>query len=160
MYRTILAATAALFLAQAAQASDTMVKQIDVSADPGAISNAKAAAYWANLAPDLKSAIAARLVDRLGDEGSKIDIDIDEIALTNSFANVVADQDGVLAGTVHVTSDTDNSKFDSYQLGVTSKMALPFFPEGKVPVGAFHDTPEYYVAMVNAFADAVVARLK
>lgn len=160
MYRTILAATVAAFLAQGAQASETMVKQIDVSADLSAISNARAAAYWANVAPDLKAAIAARLVDRLGDDGSKIDIDIDEIALTNSFANVVADQDGVLNGTVHVTSDSDNSKFDSYKLMVTSQMAQPFFPQGMVPVAIFNDTPEYYTAMINAFADTVVSKLK
>ena len=42
----------------------------------------------------------------------------------------------------------------------SSTAASAFSEEGKPLTGAFSDTPEYYAALVRAFADAVVTRLK
>lgn len=160
MFRKVLMATTALFIAQAAFAQDTMVKEIDVTADITAISNAEAASYWANTAADLQNAILARLVDRVGKDGVKISVDIDELSLANSFQNQLNLEDAVLVGSVNVTSDTDNTKFDSYELTVTALTAQAFAPDGAVLDGAFTDTPEYYAALIAAFADGVVTRIK
>lgn len=160
MFRKILMTTTALFLANAAFAQDTMVQEVDVAADITAISNAEAAAYWTNAADDLENAIVARLVDRIGDEGSKISIDIDELSLANSFQNQLGLEDAVMVGMVNVTSDVDNAKFDSYELTVSALTAQAFASDGVVLDGAFTDTPEYYAALIAAFADGVVSRLK
>ena len=136
------------------------VKSIDVTADLDAVTNPAAAKYWSNISADLKDAIAARLVDRIGDEGSEIKVDIDEVSLANSFQTAMGMEDAVISGQVNVSSETDNSVFDGYELTVSSTAASAFSEEGKPLTGAFSDTPEYYAALVRAFADAVVTRLK
>ncbi|MDO9637742.1 MAG: hypothetical protein Q7J44_04305 [Pseudotabrizicola sp.] len=160
MFRKILMTTTALFLANAAFAQDTLIEEVRVDADITAIANAEAAAYWTNAATDLQAAILARLIDRTGEEGSKILIDIDELSLSNSFQNQLGLEDAVMVGMVNVTSDTDNSKFDTYELTVTAQSAQAFAPDGTVLDGAFTDTPEYYAALIAAFADGVVSRIK
>lgn len=160
MLRNLLMTTTAVFIASAAFAQDTMVQEVSVEADLTAVSNAQAAAYWTNAADDLENAIVARLVDRIADTGSKISIDIDELALSNSFQNQLGLEDAVLVGMVNVSNDTDNSKFDAYELTVTAQSAQAFAADGTVLEGAFTDTPEYYAALIAAFADGVVTRLK
>lgn len=160
MFRKVLLTTTALFLANAAFAQDTMIKEVSVEADITAITNAEAAAYWTSAADDLENAIVARLVDRIGEEGSNILIDIDELSLSNSFQNQLGLEDAVMMGTVNITSETDNSNFDTYELTVTAQSAQAFAADGTVLEGAFTDSPEYYAALIAAFADGVVTRLK
>ncbi|MFN7223884.1 MAG: hypothetical protein ACK4MS_07695 [Paracoccaceae bacterium] len=160
MFRKTLLTTAALFIATAAMAQDTKVKEVSVTADMTAVSNVQAAAYWTSMADDLENAIVARLVDRIADDGSKVVVDIDELSLANSFQNKLGLEDAVLVGMVNVSNEADNAKFDTYELTVTAKTAQAFSPEGMVLEGAFADTPEYYAALISAFADGVVSRLK
>ncbi|MFN3846014.1 MAG: hypothetical protein ACK4RZ_09360 [Paracoccaceae bacterium] len=157
MFRKTLLTTAALFIATAAMAQDTKVKEVSVTADMTAVSNVQAAAYWTSMADDLENAIVARLVDRIADEGSKVMVDIDELSLANSFQNKLGLEDAVLVGMVNVSNE---AKFDTYELTVTAKTAQAFAPDGTVLEGAFADTPEYYAALISAFADGVVSRLK
>ena len=158
---TLYAAIAALATSFAAAGhAQTMIKVIDVETDLTAIQNEKAAAYWGKLSDDLKSAIATRITDQLGEEGSEIHIDINELSLANSFQNALGIEDAVLVGDVAITNATDNTKFDGYELTVTAKTASAFAPDGVVLDGAFTDSPEYYTALVSAFADGVVKRLK
>lgn len=159
MFRTILMAGTAAFIATSALANTT-VKSVEVETEINAIENAQAAAYWANVSDDLQAAIAARLLDRLGDEGSEIKIDINEISLSNSFQSALGFEDSVLVGQVNVINETDNAKFDAYELLISAEAARAYGPDGKVLEGAFTDTPEFYSALVNAFADGVVTRLK
>ncbi|MCU0898989.1 MAG: hypothetical protein MUC82_00680 [Cypionkella sp.] len=160
MFRKILMTTTAALLATAAMAQDTMIKEVEVAADITAVSNAEAAAYWTNMADDLENAIVARLVDRTAEDGAKISVDIDELSLANSFQNQLGLEDAVLVGKVAVTSATDNAVFDGYELTITAVNAQAFAPDGMVLEGAFTDTPEYYQALISAFADGVVTRLK
>ncbi|WP_435258547.1 hypothetical protein ACSBLW_01850 [Thioclava sp. FR2] len=159
MFKKALIASTALFVATSSFAA-TMVKDIDVSADITAIENTKAAAYWADVSTDLEAAIAARLVDQVGETGSEIKIDVNELALTNSFQSSLGLEDAVLVGQVNIVNDSDNTKFDAYELTISAKAASAFGPGGLPLEGAFTDTPEYYAALIEAFADGVVTRLK
>lgn len=159
MFRTALL-TSTLILMSTGGYAATMVKDIDVSTELTAIENPAAATYWANISTDLEAAIAARLVDQLGEEGAEIKVDVDELALANSFQSALGVEDAVLVGQVNVIHDTDNSKFDAYELTITAKAASAFGKDGKPLEGAFTDTPEYYAALIEAFADGVVTRLK
>ncbi len=158
--KMMMTAAAASLVAGAALADMTPIKDIDVTADLTAIENAKAATYWANLPADLEAAIAARLVDRLGDEGSEIKVDVNEVSLANSFQSALGLEDAVLVGQVNIVNDTDNAKFDAYELTISAKAAQAYGADGTPLQGAFTDTPEYYAALVQAFADGVVTRLK
>ncbi len=153
-------ALGALFLAQAAFAADVRIKDVQVEADLNAVTNPQAAAYWKNIGPDLESAIAARLGDAASDEGSEIKIDIDEVSLANSFQNQLGIADSVLGGRVTVTSDNAIDDAANYDLKVSIETANAFLPEGVVPATSFTDAPEYYAALINAYADSVVRNLK
>lgn len=160
MIRTTLAFTlAAALCAPAFADGKTKVQDIDVSADITAIGNPAAATYWTNIADDLENAIVARITDRTADGGVKISIDISEVELANAFENITNVADTKMTGQVNVTSETDNTKFNSYELTVSVNEALPYFPPGTTVIMIKRDTPEYYKAMVEAFADAVVKRL-
>ncbi|PYF09906.1 hypothetical protein C8J30_10638 [Rhodobacter viridis] len=158
MIRNLLAATTALFLGTAVLAA-TPVQEIDVQADLTAIANPKAALYWGHLGDDLKAAIAQRLAAQLAEEGAKVTVDIDELSIANTFEEITDVAEARLSGKVHITSPSDNSKFDSYDLTVDARAVNAIDAEGKLKKGAFTDSKAYYTAMVNTFADQVAARL-
>ncbi|SOC14517.1 hypothetical protein SAMN05877809_107167 [Rhodobacter sp. JA431] len=159
--KALITTTAALMIASPALAT-TPVHQIEVETDLSAIANPEALAYWGGIAPDLQEAIAARLAadGQLAPEGATVSVDIDELALANTFQTLTSDEEAVLVGQVNVTSETDNSDFDSYIVTVNTSAAHAFDKDGKLKKGAYFDSPAYYVAMVNAFANQVVARLE
>jgi len=160
LHRTLAATLAATFLATATLAQEpTTVREVDVEVDLGAIANPAAATYWTNVADDLENAIVARITDRTDPDGVRIAIDIEEVSLASLYENLTDIADTRMVGQVNITSDTDNTKFNSYELSVRVEEALPFFPPGTVVTAIVRDTPEYYRAMVEAFADAVVRRL-
>ena len=106
---------AALLAAPAVPAfAETMVREVQVTADMSAIQNTKAAEHWAHLSHDLQNAIMADLVGKTGETGSKIVIDIDEVELSNTLQEVTGTAESRLVGDVAVTNDVDNTKFDAY----------------------------------------------
>jgi len=160
LHRTLAATLAATFLASATLAQEpTTVREVDVEVDLGAIANPAAATYWTNVADDLENAIVARITDRTDPDGVRIAIDIEEVSLASLYENLTDIADTQMVGQVNITSDTDNTKFNAYELSVRVEEALPFFPPGTVVTAIVRDTPEYYRAMIEAFADAVVRRL-
>jgi hypothetical protein len=101
-----------------------------------------------------------RLTDRIAEEGVSIDIDLSEVELSNSFQEALNIADTKLVGDVKVTSMTDNTDFNAYNLTVNVDQALVLMPEGTDLSKLSRDSTEFYQAMVNAFADAVVVRLE
>ena len=140
--------------------AEVMVRDVEVSADIEAIQNEKAAAYWANLSDDLKNAIMTDLVGKVGEDGSKIVIDIDEVELANSYESSLGIAESRLKGSVAVLNDKDNTKYDGYDLTVTFEQAGPYFLPGTDLTLVTRDSAEYYDAMIDAFADHVVENLK
>jgi len=150
----------ATLLAGTAMAGVDKISKVDVTTDLTAIQNEKAAAYWANLEKDLEAAIGARVVDRMGDEGAEIRVDIREIELANAFERELNLADAVLVGQVNIVDDTDNENFDAYELTVTLENANVVLTEGQTLVLSTSDSPETYKRLVDVFADGVVSRLK
>lgn len=160
LHRRLAATLAATFIATAAPAQDpTTVREVDVEVDLGAIQNPQAAAFWTDVADDLENAIVARVTDRTDPGGVRIAIDIEEVSLATLYENLTDIADTQMVGQVNIISDTDNTKFNAYELSVRVEEALPYFPPGTVVTAIVRDTPEYYRAMVEAFAEAVVRRL-
>jgi hypothetical protein len=155
----LIGATALSFGAALVVQSATMVKDVEVSADLAAIVNPQAAAYWTSVADDLENAIAARITDRTAPDGVNINIDLSEIELSNSFQEALNIADTKLVGDVKVTSDTDNTDFNAYNLTVNVDQAMVLMPEGTDLSTLSQDSTEFYQAMISAFADAVVVRL-
>ena len=154
---------ASLVMMPLSASAETMVKDVDVSVDLDAIQNPRAATYWTSVDDDLENAIVARLTGQLAgedDEGSSISVDLDEVELASTFDSAMGIADSKLAGEVHVTSDNDNTKFDQYEIVVTFDQAVIFLPEGTDIAVLTTDSAKYYHAMIDAFADSVVLKLK
>ena len=162
MNRILICTTALTFWAAAsAVTAAPMVKEIEVTADLTAIENPQAATYWTHVADDVENAIVTRLTDRISDDGVSIVIDLSEVELSNSFQEALNVADTKMVGIVNVKPQEPGDKgFNSYELTVNINQAMVFMPEGTDVTKLSQDTTVYYDAMVNAFADAVVVRLK
>lgn len=155
-----LAATALVgVLATSAFGAVDAIKKIDVSADLTALNNEQAASFWANLETDLENAIAARVTDRIANDGAEIIVDIREVELATAFERELNMGDAVLVGQVNIKDDTDHPNNDAYELTVTLETAQIIVPEGAVIVLST-DTTGAYNRLIEAFADGVVSRLK
>jgi hypothetical protein len=160
MKRTLLSAMMVALLSTAATAQPvTMVKEIDVTIDMAAIQNPLAATYWTSVSDDVENAILARLTDRVADDGVRIIVDLAELELASGFQETFNIADTRLMGTVKITSDTDNSEFEAYDLTVTYENAIVLLPAGTDVTVLTQDSPEFYAAVVATFAEAVVKRL-
>ena len=159
----ILAVGGALLLStlavSAIAAPKTMVTEVRVATDLGAVTNAAAAKHFATLDADLQNALMTRLVDRIGPEGVRIEIDLSEVELSNFFQEAHNTADTKLVGQVNVSHLTDNTDFASYELAVGVNDVTPFASASETQMTAAESTDKYYAALIAAFADAVVARL-
>lgn len=144
----------------AAFAAVEKVSAVTVTADVTAIQNQKAAAYWSNVAADVQNAIVARLVDRIAEEGATITVDLREVELASSFERAINASDAVLVGQVNVSDLNDNTNFAAYELSISLGTAASVSADGQSFYYDTLDTPEAYLALVNAFADNVIKRLE
>ena len=159
-FAALLTATALVAAPLAAFAQDATVKEIDVTVDISAVQNAEAAAYWGNLEKDLEGAILAKLTDRVADDGAKLSIDISEVELANGFQEAAGLADAMLKGSVNQTHDSNNARFNAYELTVDVKTAMPILGEGFVITAPDVDTTRVYNAMVETFAAQVAENVK
>lgn len=137
--------------------AETKVKDVKVEMDLSAIKNEKAAAYWTTAADDLENAIVARIANRTADSGATIDVDIDELSVANWFETAFNMQQSELKG--HVLLMQAGTHLGSYDVTVKFADAVLLMPEGTDVTVIAPDNKDYYQAMVNKFADAVVAQL-
>lgn len=160
MFRNVLIALSFGALASTtALAAVEKISEVVVTADLSAVKNEKAAAYWSNVAADVQNAIAARLVDRIADDGAKITVDLREVELASSFERAINASDAVLVGQVNVSDLKDNTNFNAYELSISLGTAASVSADGQTFYYDTLDTPEAYQALVNSFADNVVKRL-
>lgn len=151
--------SAMLLPAAPALAAPEPVSDVRVAVDLGAVTNTAAAQRFATLDTDLKNALMTRLVDRIGPDGLKIEIDISEVELSNFYQEAVNAADTRLVGQVNVSHLTDNTDFASYELAVGVNDVTPITSASAEQLTPAESTDRYYTALINAFADAVVKRL-
>ena len=137
----------------------TMISKVEVKVDTAALENAKAAARWLSISADLNKAIVSRLGDRIDKNGADIKIDIDSVALANSLQAALGTAESKLVGSVKVIHTGGDLEPQHYELTVSFADAGALFPEGTDLTAISTDTQEYYQAMIDAFADHVVAKL-
>ena len=161
MFQKLAAVTAtALLLGGTAFAQDTLtVKDVTVEAELTAVTNEKAAAYWAELASDLETAIAGRVADRIAEDGTQITVDISEVELSSGFEDAAGLADTRLVGQVRMENEANPTRFSVFELTVDVNQVLPMLPEGTALTEVTADTDRFYRTMVEAFAQAVADRL-
>ena len=157
MRKQLTAATFMTLVATSAFAANK-VSEIDVSVDLPAIENAEAAAVWTSLGTDLETAIAERITPILGEDGTEVVIDINEVALASAFENAYALEDSQLIGDVQIQNPgwlNDND----FELSVTAVQAVsaasPEVDISQLTIAS----EEVYEAMITAFANNVSEKL-
>ncbi|SHE93385.1 hypothetical protein SAMN05444273_103193 [Litoreibacter ascidiaceicola] len=159
MFKSLVPAAAALLMSSSAFA-ETSVSSVDVTVDLTAIKNESAAAYYTSIEEDLETAIVAKLTDQLSDDGASVVVDIDELSLANSFQSVLGLEESELAGSVSVNNLNDNSEHQAYELTVSYLPAPIVFDPGEDIVIIRRDTTDYYIQMVDTFAEHLTEKLK
>lgn len=138
----------------------TPVQSVEVDVDLDAIKNAKAASYWTEVADDLENEIVARLTSQVDEKGASVSIDIDEVALANTFESTFGWQENYLIGDVLISNPLNTTDHQFYTLKVSFEQAKAYLPETVDFSTMSSDSPYYYKSMVDAFADHVVAKLQ
>ncbi|MBT8409293.1 MAG: hypothetical protein KJN93_06685 [Alphaproteobacteria bacterium] len=158
---TALALTGTLLTAGATFA-DTSVGKVFVDVDLQAVSDPKATEYWTSVGEDLKAEILTRAAaeNMTGANGVTIIVDLDELSLANSYETSLGLQESRLAGRVFVKSDTDASKFNTFDLSVSYKPSTDFIGEGVVLDTVTSDSEKYYQGMIGTYAERIIANLK
>ncbi|TDT75462.1 hypothetical protein BDE40_2193 [Litoreibacter halocynthiae] len=159
MFKSLVPAAAALLMSSSAFA-ETSVSSVDVTVDLTAIKNESAAAYYTSIEEDLETAIVAKLTDQLSDDGASVVVDIDELSLANSFQSILGLEESELAGSVSVNNLNDNSQHQAYELTVSYLPAPIVFDPGEDIVIIRRDTADYYIQMVDTFAEHLTEKLK
>lgn len=158
--KSFLASTAAIIaLATPLTANETPIETIDVTFELQDVESSAAAEFWADLEGDLEAAIAALVVDQIKDEGSEINIDIDEFDMSNSFQGALG-VESVLTAKVEIRNEQDPSKNSFFDLRVTVDEAAKLTRDEDGATLITHEREDVYRAMVDTFAEGIVKRLR
>lgn len=157
-----LVASSALILAACAgsEPEPLLISSITVDTDLSSIQSPEAVNYWQSLSDDLQTAIAAEFAGSTSPDGHPISVDIDELSLSESYAAGAAIDTARLSGVVMLGDVTPDARPDpTYTITATAQDAVPYMsPNGDTAVSA--TTPEYYDAIVKAFARGTAETLK
>ncbi|MBL9060444.1 MAG: hypothetical protein JNK88_10535, partial [Mangrovicoccus sp.] len=102
--------------------------------------------HFATLDADLQNALMTRLVDRIGPEGVRIEIDLSEVELSNFFQEAYNTADTKLVGQVNVSYLTDNTDFSSYELAIGVNDLTSPASDGATQMTRKESSDKYYAA--------------
>jgi hypothetical protein len=148
-----LLAGAAMALAACAGSQDEplLISEVQVQTDLAAVGSREAVAYWQGLSADLETAIAGQFIGRVDPSGNVITVDVDELSLTSAFGAGASAETAVLSGRVEMLNPAGTSE-GAWDVTATAQDAVDFLPVGTDIVAVRPTTPEYYQAIVQAFA--------
>ena len=144
MLKTILSAMGLSVWAAGALAAET-ISEINVTVELHSMENSEAAHFWNALGSDLEAAIAERITGHLGEDGSEIDVEINEVALTPDAARNDMPDRSVLKGLVKFIAP-EHVVEEVYELSVTTEETMG-------------DSHAVYDAMIAAFAENVAGKI-
>ncbi|MGY6634017.1 MAG: hypothetical protein ACXIU8_09750 [Alkalilacustris sp.] len=132
-------------------AAGAPIASVDIESGVVELQGSEAGGFWADLDEDLASALDARLEDRFADAGAHVRVRIDRLSLNNAYELMQADGVPVLEGRVTVVGPMQS---DSQLVRVSAE-------EGATgDDGAADGVDARYSALIEAFADGVVAMLE
>jgi hypothetical protein len=144
---------AALALAACAgrQEAPLLISEIQVQTDLAAVGSREAVAYWQDLSADLETALAGQFVGQIDPSGNVVTVDVDEISLASPFAVGATAETARLSGRVEMLNPAGTSE-GAWDVTATAQDVVDFLPVGTDVVTVRPTTPEYYQAVVQAFA--------
>jgi hypothetical protein len=147
----LLAAAGLVLAACARQEEPLTIAEVNVDTDLASIGSPEAVAYWQDLSADLETALASQFVGRIGETGRTVNVDVDELSLSNALTANLADEDARLAGRVEVIN-ADGTTDSAYRVTATTNDVMTFLPPGTDIVSVPPTSAAFYGAVVQAFA--------
>lgn len=165
----VLTATTAL-VSLPALAETKVLSSVEVEADLSAYSDSNALEFWPTLDKDLSQAIAQRVEFDDSSEAPRVRVEINRIAIDGDTILPDTGEFNQLEGTVQVYEGLNAGNANS-EVGLSNDEAVQSFPfrltaetaEGEAPEGWILIPPskdDFYSALVNAYADGVLERIK
>tara|TARA_R110002020_G_scaffold341163_1_gene555810 strand:- start:59 stop:589 length:531 start_codon:yes stop_codon:yes gene_type:complete len=160
-FRTATLAVGVSFLALTgavqAQEETLQVGTIDVDASYGAAQDSNAAEYYPEISNDLKAAIAERVPT--SDDASDVSVRVDVRKMSLDGATMLPEsrEFNELEGVVDITSQNGTMGDLAFPVNVKAVTGSSAVPEGYIAMPP--SDGDYYVAMVDFFADQVAERL-
>jgi hypothetical protein len=157
-----LTVSSALILAACASGDSEplQISSITVETDLSSVQSREAVNYWQSLSDDLETAIAAEFAGDIDPNGHPVTVDIDELSLSEFYAAGASVDNARLSGMVTLGDVVPDARPDpSYTITATAQDAVPYMPQdGTTSISA--TTPEYYDAIVKAFARGTAETLR
>jgi hypothetical protein len=147
----LVGATLALAACAGSREEPLTISEVQVQTDLSAVGSREAIAYWQGLSGDLETAIANQFVGRIDPAGNVITVDVDEISLRSTFASGATVETARLSGRVEMLNPAGTSE-GAWNVTATARDVVDFLPVGTDLVTVRPTTPEYYQAVVQAFA--------
>ncbi len=155
---TLAAGVSLIALTAAASAQEALkISKIDVEASYSAAQDSNAASFYPDIAIDLRTAIAERVPtsDDAGDP--TISVDVRKISLDGATMLPETQEFNELEGVVSIESGTGDIGGLAFPVNIKAVSGDMAAPEGYIVMPP--SDGDFYVAMVNFFADRVAEEL-
>ena len=159
LFNKYLATTALIAGLAGAASAETIVSEIDVNADFGALETQMATDFWPTVEADLKAKLAERLAPMAGEDGVEIDVSIRELALNAAATTATYSDLNAIDGVVAIRGPEEDDPTTSFRIAY-SVVA----PEGVDPMPGVivlpADTTDNYAALLDTIVDEVEKQVR
>lgn len=149
---TMAGAALALAACTAAEPDRPPISDITVETDLSAIQSREASTYWQSLSDDLETALATELAGQIDPAGNALVVDIDELALTETYLSNASLEDARLSGVATLVTPGDGRPDAAFNVTATANDVVPYLAQGAAADTLSSTSREYYDAVVRAFA--------
>ncbi|MGB3243396.1 MAG: hypothetical protein WBB25_02605 [Sulfitobacter sp.] len=155
---TALAASVSLIALSSASAQEEVrVSKIDVEASMSAAQDGNAMDYYPEIVSDIRTAISERVPTSDDAADPEIRVDIRKVSLDGASVLPESREFNELEGVVNITSQSGDTGALSFPIMLAAYSPDHTLPEGYIAVPP--SETDFYVALVNAFADRVAEGL-
>ena len=153
---TLLAAGAAIAFASTASAQDVKFADIDVTVELSDVENSNALDFWPTLEADMERVMTERVAPMYAPDGLDVDVSVTEVSLSGS--NLLSDEGefNTLQGWVYVRDENNGNLVDNFKINLRAETGQVGLQDGMI---VLPDMKDFYVALLNAFADKTVERV-
>ncbi len=147
-----------MWCSAAAAQEQVEFSDINVEASMSAATNSNALQVFPEIEADLQTAIASRVLTSDDASDPTIRIDIRQISLNGNPMLVGSNDFNEIQGVVDISDPNNDIGGQSFPVNIAAYAADQAIPEGYVVIAPSQS--DFYTAMINGFADSVVAEVE
>ena len=152
----MIAIGAAFAFASTATAQDVKFADIDVSVELKDVENANALDFWPTIEADMERVMTERVASMYAPDGLDIDVNLTEVSLSGSNLLKEEGEFNTLHGWVYVRDENNGNLVDNFNIKLRAETGQVGLQDGMI---VLPDMQDFYVALLNAFADRTVEKV-